>query len=98
MGRTSTIATASLLASLVTAFPLSSKRQEDADTNYATFDTITPSAELKWVDCYGENMRCAYLTVPLDYEDPTAGTADLAFLKWIFDEDAEDLLFNPGKY
>jgi pimeloyl-ACP methyl ester carboxylesterase len=36
------------------------------------------------------------LTVPLDYENPEAGTADIAFIRYFISEDVEDLLFNPG--
>jgi pimeloyl-ACP methyl ester carboxylesterase len=98
MGRRSIFA-AGLLAAAATASPFprldTSKRQEDKSA--PTFSHIEPSAELKWVDCFKEKWRCAYLTVPLDYANTSAGTIDVAFVKYLYSEDAEDVIFNPGK-
>jgi hypothetical protein len=35
--------------------------------------------------------------VPLDYENLDVGTADIAFIRYLLSEDAEDLYYNPGK-
>ena len=66
-------------------------------TRWATFDDVIPSPELNWVDCIGPDRQCAKLTVPLDYENPDLGTTDIAFARYLLSEDAEDMLFNPGK-
>jgi pimeloyl-ACP methyl ester carboxylesterase len=102
MGRIS-FATASLLATTATASgiarPAIFKRQNNPSTEAGvTFNDITPSPELKWVDCYTpeENLQCAYLTVPLDYADPSAGTINVAYMRYLLSEDAPDMMFNPG--
>jgi len=90
---------ASILASTAAALPrFPIHKREDNSTAKRTFADIEPSAELNWVDCYGDNLQCTYLTVPLDYADKSAGTTDVAFIRYVLDEDAEDLLFNPGKF
>jgi hypothetical protein len=93
-----------LLAATATASPYPHlaipKRQEDTPKptpKGQTFADIKPSPELSWVDCYTEKWQCAYLTVPLDYADPSVGTTDIAFIRYLLSEDAEDLLFNPGE-
>jgi pimeloyl-ACP methyl ester carboxylesterase len=101
MGRASSLAISGLLASTAAAapgIPNLLKRQGEA-TNSTSFSTITPSSELKWTQCFqhlNDNLQCSYLTVPLDYEKPEDGTVDIAYMRYLVSEDAEDLLFNPG--
>lgn len=101
MGRVS-FATASLLAATATASNLGRmaipKGQDNTTETLPTFQEITPSAELEWHDCFepGKNLQCARLTVPLDYEDEAAGTTDIAYIRYLLDEDAPDMIFNPG--
>ncbi|KAH8719255.1 hypothetical protein GQ44DRAFT_829351 [Phaeosphaeriaceae sp. PMI808] len=43
------------------------------------------------------NFQCACLTVPLDYGNAKAGTTDVAFIRYLVNENAKDLLHNPGR-
>ncbi|KAF3192411.1 hypothetical protein TWF788_000027 [Orbilia oligospora] len=53
-------------------------RQADPITEYDfRFETLTPSETLQWVDCYG-SFKCSRLKVPLDYQDPSKGSAAVA--------------------
>ncbi|KAF2747104.1 hypothetical protein M011DRAFT_62745 [Sporormia fimetaria CBS 119925] len=65
------------------------------------WDTIHPSAELKWQKCFedsgAQNLLCAKLTVPLDYESPSIGTLDIPFMKFVHREAVEDIIYNPGE-
>jgi pimeloyl-ACP methyl ester carboxylesterase len=91
-----------LFASAAIALPTSDtsthlrQRQDGSNGTVSNFMDIPPSAELKWTPCY-ERFQCANLEVPLDYENPSAGTTVVA---WIRQEAANgtehDLLFNPG--
>jgi hypothetical protein len=76
--------------------PVLLPRQTNGTANL-TFAGILPSSEINWVDCYEAKFQCTYLTVPLDYADITAGTTDVAFVRYLVDKNAEDLLINPGK-
>jgi hypothetical protein len=73
------------------------KRQHIPQPINTTFDSIAASPELNWIPCYAENYECSKLTVPLDYEDESAGTTDVAFIRYFLGDDYEDLIFNPGK-
>jgi pimeloyl-ACP methyl ester carboxylesterase len=57
---------------------------------------VTP--DLKWVPCY-DDFVCTKLQVPLDYEDPSAGTTHVSFIKWYTPNSSstnKDILLNPG--
>ncbi|KAH8079834.1 alpha/beta-hydrolase [Cristinia sonorae] len=62
---------------------------------------IEPSEELKWTPCY-EELECARFSVPLDYKNPSAGSAAIALLRSAspLPQDHKDykgpILFNPG--
>ncbi|KAJ7663008.1 TAP-like protein-domain-containing protein [Mycena rosella] len=45
-----------------------------------SWETITPSEELIWADCYADN-QCARLKVPLDYSNPDAASAAIAMIR-----------------
>jgi hypothetical protein len=94
------LAVASIFSATALAVPFTKRqnetKQEPTPRMIYSFADISPSAELAWVDCF-ESFKCTYLTVPLDYTDPGAGTTDVAFVKTTFGgEDAQDILYNPG--
>jgi pimeloyl-ACP methyl ester carboxylesterase len=89
---------AGLFSTLASAAPAPVLRlRQTNETVDVTFADIVPSPDLKWADCYKANFQCAFLTVPLDYANISAGTTDVAFLRYLISEDAQDLLFNPGE-
>ncbi|KAG4417337.1 hypothetical protein IFR04_009552 [Cadophora malorum] len=49
---------------------------EGAQEGHSSFDTIAPSEKLEWEPCFFEDMRCARLTVPMDYNRPLNASAD----------------------
>ncbi|MCC3276478.1 MULTISPECIES: alpha/beta hydrolase [unclassified Arthrobacter] len=54
------------------------------------------SQEVAWEECEGD-FRCATVTVPMDYEDPGAGTLELSTIMASADGEAEGtILINPG--
>ncbi|KAJ6569153.1 alpha/beta-hydrolase [Mycena capillaripes] len=63
------------------------------------WDQLTPSESLDWVACYS-TFQCARLEVPLDYSDPSVGTAALAVIRLPANVSKAEyrgpLLFNPG--
>ena len=66
-------------------------------TSVATATTTEPAGTLVWEPC--GRAECAALTVPLDHEDPSQGTIDLAVARWPAqrpDERIGVLLYNPG--
>jgi pimeloyl-ACP methyl ester carboxylesterase len=91
-----------LLASAASALPttdspLNLRPRADAPSgNISSFVDVPTSAELKWVPCY-DRFKCANLEVPLDYEDPSAGTTVVAWIRQDqTNSSVPDLLFNPG--
>jgi hypothetical protein len=101
MAQAARVLTLGLLTTLATAAPaphapVVQPRQTNG-TAKVTFANIVPSLKLNWVSCYETNFQCSYLTVPLDYANATAGTTDVAFIRYFVSKDAEDLLFNPGE-
>lgn len=101
MGRTSRLAAAGLLAASATAAPRGPIPIHRRQTAGTTHDNLTrPSPDIDWQPCYEnslEGLECTWLTVPLDYENLDVGTTDIAFIRYLFSEDAEDLYYNPGK-
>ena len=90
-----------------------SVRSTSANTDSPTAGTsdATPSAEtattgtqgtLNWTACddpsaEDPSLECATLSVPLDYDDPTGDTIDLALIKVPATGDRQGaVLFNPG--
>ncbi|CBX99103.1 hypothetical protein IAQ61_000771 [Plenodomus lingam] len=60
------------------------------------FSELTASAELDWKPCH-DNFMCTLLAVPLDYNDPSIGTVNLAIIKKPGPtKDAQEVLVNPG--
>ena len=64
--------------------------------------TTAPAGDLDWGTCTDEkatdpSLQCATLTVPLDYENPTGDTIDLALVKVpASGKRTGAVLFNPG--
>jgi pimeloyl-ACP methyl ester carboxylesterase len=67
-------------------------------TQPITFRDIPTSPDLQWTDCYGESHTCVNLEVPLDYSDPSAGSTNVAFLRWSTPNQPAkgDIIINPG--
>ncbi|KAF2864724.1 TAP-like protein-domain-containing protein [Massariosphaeria phaeospora] len=86
-----------LFAATTSARPWISQRQDNTSTAaISDFADITPSADINWVPCF-ETFECTYLTVPLDYEEPAAGTTNVAYVKLSSgNPTAQDILVNPG--
>jgi pimeloyl-ACP methyl ester carboxylesterase len=68
----------------------------------ATPDTVSEVATIAWEQCDDpevteEELECATLTVPLDYDQPEGETIDLALVRVPAPGDREGaVLFNPG--
>lgn len=90
-GLSATITTTAAVTRAPAGFP-----RQINETDQNTFADVVPSTEIHWVDCYTDGFQCTFLTVPLDYADPDAGTTDIAFIRYLISEDHEDLLYNPG--
>ncbi|KAL0575361.1 hypothetical protein V5O48_006612 [Marasmius crinis-equi] len=65
------------------------------------WDKINPSDSLDWVPCLND-LQCARFNVPLNYSDPSVGTATIAMARIPSNLSSDDpsyrgpLLFNPG--
>ena len=84
------------LLAVAAANPISTKC--DNNTTMANSWLEVPvSADLKYIPCF-QNFSCAYLQVPLDYDDPSAGTANIAFAKHsaTVQPAKGDIIYNPG--
>lgn len=84
---------------LATATASPSRRTENYTTTPESvydFANITVTKELSWVKCF-DNFTCTNLEVPLDYADESAGTTNIAFIKYQGgDGSGPDILYNPG--
>ncbi|KAF2736287.1 alpha/beta-hydrolase [Polyplosphaeria fusca] len=93
------LTTAFFSCTIAVAAPVE-KRQAPTYSLPQFFDwkQLKPSPNLEWTPCYGnKSLTCTRLQVPLDYEDQSVGTTDVAFIKWTSpNESAQDLLLNPG--
>jgi len=69
---------------------------ETSTSSAESASPVPPPAPLDWQDCGA--LECATLTVPLDYDDPAAGTVDLAVARNPSDDDDRigSLVLNPG--
>lgn len=87
------------LAALAAASPLV-LRQNNSTTNgsASTFADITTTKDIQWVPCYGGNFSCVSLEVPLDYDNSTVGTTNIAFVKHEASVQPAlgDMILNPG--
>jgi pimeloyl-ACP methyl ester carboxylesterase len=58
---------------------------------------IPPVPKPHWVPCYGSGFTCTNLLVPLDYKNESAGTTNIAYIKYEpSDSQGQDILYNPG--
>ncbi|KAF2003128.1 alpha/beta-hydrolase [Amniculicola lignicola CBS 123094] len=58
--------------------------------------TIPLSPEINWTPCY-DKFLCMQLQVPWDYQDPSVGTTNVAFIKRPgANGGKQDILYNPG--
>lgn len=94
----SAIALFNMLA-LAIASPLTI-HQNNSTTNGSdiTFADIHITQDIQWVPCYGGNFTCVSLEVPLDYDDPTIGSTNIAFVKHAASAQPAlgDMILNPG--
>jgi pimeloyl-ACP methyl ester carboxylesterase len=80
-----------------TTAPASSAGRSVPPTSTAPTSSL-PVASLDWEDC-GDNLDCATLEVPLDYDDPTGPAIELALMRRPADLGegrTGSLLVNPG--
>lgn len=71
------------------------------DSSASTDSSTTPPGDLTWGPCeegIGEPLECATLAVPLDYDDPTGPTIDLAVIRYPANPEVRKgaILLNPG--
>lgn len=90
--------TAILLAT-ASASPLITARNA-ATTNTTTvydFKSVPVTKDIQYVPCF-ENFTCTNIEVPLDYDNLTAGTTSIAFIKHTaLKQPAKgDIIYNPG--
>jgi len=64
----------------------------------SNFAGIAVTGDIQWVQCYGENFTCVNLEVPLDLDDPTVGSTNIAFIKHAAPVQPAlgDMILNPG--
>ena len=72
-----------------------------ASTSAATSTTNPANGSLDWITCpdAGQGFECSTLTVPVDYDDPTGATIDLALIRLPAGNTSDrigTLLVNPG--
>jgi hypothetical protein len=87
------------LAALGAGSPLAI-RHNNSNTNGSTitFADIAVTQDIRWVPCYGGNFTCVSLEVPLDYDDTTVGSTNIAFMKHAapVQPPLGDMILNPG--
>ncbi|KIM23795.1 hypothetical protein M408DRAFT_332157 [Serendipita vermifera MAFF 305830] len=77
------------------------RQNSPSATEAFRWDRLSPTKKLHWVTCY-VNFQCARLQVPLNYEDPSAGDAAIALLRYpasvkrTSSKYKGPVLFNPG--
>jgi pimeloyl-ACP methyl ester carboxylesterase len=84
--------------------PTETTAGEESTTTTAETGGGLPADTLDWQECDerslgGELVTCAPLEVPLDYDDPSAGTIELSLVRLATANDEErigSLLVNPG--
>ena len=84
------------LLAIAAASPLS-VNCEGNTTVVNSWQDVPVSVDLKYTPCF-QNYSCAYLKVPLDYDNSSAGTTNIAFLKYSSPKQPAmgDIIFNPG--
>ncbi|PSN71882.1 hypothetical protein BS50DRAFT_237824 [Corynespora cassiicola Philippines] len=66
-------------------------------TIVTSFKDVPTTQTIEWIPCFG-NFTCTNLEVPLDYEDRSVGTTNVAFIKYDAPKQPArgDILYNPG--
>ncbi|KAL0576742.1 hypothetical protein V5O48_005232 [Marasmius crinis-equi] len=70
--------------------------------NDSSWNTIQPSKDLNWVECYPGGFQCSRLQVPLNYSEPEGEFATLALVRLPANVSVDSpdyrgpILFNPG--
>ncbi|KAF2818604.1 hypothetical protein CC86DRAFT_363940 [Ophiobolus disseminans] len=62
------------------AEPIKLLQRQNNSTAVDNIEQIAPSADVKWSPCYGDFL-CTRLEVPLDYDNPSAGSTIIAGIK-----------------
>ncbi|CAI6333030.1 unnamed protein product [Periconia digitata] len=67
------------------------------NSTVSCWDEIPATSSLSWKPCYTD-FTCANLQVPLDHEDASAGTTNIALLRWETPNQPAmgDIILNPG--
>ena len=83
------------LAASVAASPTLLKR--DNTTMVYSFKDVPVTPDIQYIPCY-DKFTCTQLEVPLDYDDLSAGTTNIAFMKLSASKQPAmgDIIFNPG--
>lgn len=87
------------LAGSAAASPALLKR--DYNTTNTTmaysFKDVPITPEIQYIPCF-DTYTCTQLEVPLDYDDPAAGTTNIAFIRYEAAQQPAlgDIIFNPG--
>ncbi|KAF3048596.1 hypothetical protein E8E11_008980 [Didymella keratinophila] len=87
------------LVALAAGSPLSiGQTNSTINGSASNFTEIAMTGDIQWVPCYGENFTCVNLEVPLDYDDPTVGSTNIAFIKHAAPVQPAlgDMILNPG--
>ncbi|CAI6332476.1 unnamed protein product [Periconia digitata] len=101
MAKSATLLTLLRYISVTAAGPLSARyaygQGSGNQSMIYSFENVPSSVDLLWTPCY-DNFTCARLEVPLDYEDESAGTTTIAFMKLEATKQPAkgDLIVNPG--
>lgn len=83
------------LVASVAASPTLLKR--DNTTMVYSFKDVPITSNIQYIPCY-DKFTCTQLEVPLDYDDLSAGTTNIAFIKHSAPQQPAmgDIIYNPG--
>lgn len=86
------------LAASAAASPLAPRAYNATNTTMAqSFKDVPITKDIQYIPCF-DNYTCTNIEVPLDYDDESAGTTHIAFLKYAAAQQPAlgDVIFNPG--
>lgn len=87
------------LSSSASAKPLFHRQNGSNGSIIYDITKLPASEDIKWIPCFSAEFTCTRLKVPLDYEDPDAGTTGISFVRWSSNStnsSTQDILINPG--
>lgn len=96
--RGSLLAAAAVLGLVLTACALPAPMLQDVDAGDSAPQAGVEEfydQQVEWVGC-GRDFECGSVTVPIDYDEPGAGTLDIALKKYGLDSADGMVLINPG--